>query len=133
MGRISNDEKMLAGFSHLMIVLVVFGWIGIAVALVIWSVKKDRSGFIKQSVKQAIAYQVTALIILQVLNLLGGHRVVLSLTHEAGNLGLQAVGLLWALAASGLLVCGVIGAVVAFRGKRFRYPVIGGFIDNILN
>ena len=125
----SSEDRILAGFSHLMII---FSWYGTAIAAVIWIVKKDRSVFVKYSVKQAVAYQIAAMIILRIVAFLCGPKVGLALTLGGPFLP-QAVGVVWALVALGLLLYGVKGAFAAFQGKKFRYAVIGKFVDNILN
>ena len=126
----SSEDRILAGFSHLMII---FSWYGTAVAAVIWIVKKDRSVFVKYSVKQAVAYQIVALIILRIIAFLCGPKVGLAVALKGWPFLPQAVGAVWALVALGLFLYGVKGAFAAFQGKKFRYAVIGKFVDNILN
>lgn len=126
----SSEDKILAGFSHLMIV---FGWIGTAVSLVIWFVKKDKSEFVKKSVKQAIAYQIIALTILQLVSLIYGDKAGMAVSLDRCTLIPQAPGPAWAVVAVGFVLYGGKGAISAFQGKNFRYALIGKFVDNILN
>ena len=126
----SSEDRILAGFSHLMII---FGWIGTAVAAVIWVVKKDKSEFIKKSAKQAIAYQIIALSILQLVSFICGQKIGMALTLRKCVFMSQAVGAVWVIAALAILFYGVTGAIAAYQGKDFKYAVIGKFVDNILN
>lgn len=129
MGEISSEEKILAGFSHLMIV---FGLYGTAAAIVIWIVKRDKSEFIKKSVKQAIAYQIVVLVALKLMGLFWGNSISMALTAQKTAL-ISLVGIVWSVAGLTLLLYGVVGAVSAFKGKSFKYVVIGDFIDKVLN
>lgn len=130
MGEASSEERILAGFSHLMII---FGWLGTAIALVIWIVRKDKSEFLKKSVKQAVAYQAVVLLILRAFNLAFRPRISMLLKMPTSSLALQVIGVIWAVAALGLLLYGVMGAVASFRGRHFKYAVIGDFVDSIFN
>ncbi len=130
MGEASSEERILAGFSHLMII---FGWVGTAIALVIWIVRKDKSDFLKKSVKQAVAYQVLALMILKAISLIFGPRISMLLQIQSFSFAPQAIGMVWAVLTLGLLFYGVMGAVASFKGKHFKYAVIGEYVDSILN
>ncbi len=127
MGEVTSEERIVAGFGHLMIV---FGLMGIAVALVIWIVKKESSEFIKKSVKQAVAYQAVALTALQFLS---GPRIGLFLTVKRNPVVSQTFNVIWILATMAIMAYGVWGAMNAFKGKKFKYALIGDFVDRILN
>lgn len=130
MGEPSSEERILAGFSHLMIF---FGWVGTAIALVIWIVRKDKSGFLKKSVKQAVAYQAVVQAILWAVNIVFGPRISMLLNIQEYSLASQATGMVPALVTLGLMLYGVMGAAASFKGKHFQYAIIGNYIDNILN
>ncbi len=130
MGEVSMEEKILAGFGHLMII---FGWYGTAAAIAIWIVKKDKSEFVKKSVKQAVAYQILAMGGLQIIGLWGRHSVGEALLWQRGTFSAQPVSVIWVFTGLALFLYGVIGAVASFKGKEFKYAFIGNFVDKILN
>ncbi len=123
-----SEDKVLAGIAHLGIVV---GWVGVLVALIIYLLRKEQSIFIRRSVTQALGYQVCALVIMQVLVMLFGGGLALGIMSTAapvaGMLGLFIVKTI----NLGLILLGLWGAVRAFLGTTFRYPIIGDFIARL--
>lgn len=113
--------------------MIIFGFYGTAAALVIWIVKKDKSEYLKKSVKQAVAYQILALAVMRLMGLFWGQRFGAVLAAQRSSALVSVVAGFWALAGLALFLYGVIGAVAAFKGKSFKYALIGNFVDKILN
>lgn len=126
----SSEERILAGFSHLMII---FGWYGTAAALAIWLVKRNKSEFIKNSVKQAVVYQILALGILHVIGYMEGPRIALALTAHNVPGASEILGVVLVMTGLGLFLYGVAGAAANFKGKSFKYFLIGDLIDKFFN
>ena len=100
---ISSDQRTLAMLAHLLGIFT--GFLG---ALVIWLVKREESGFVENQAKEALNFQITVLL----LSIVG---MVLSLVL-IGFLILIAV---WV----GNLIFSIIGAISAYSGQRYRYPM----------
>ncbi len=124
----SSEDKVLAGISHLGIVL---GWTGLVVALIIYLIRKDQSMFIRRSSRQALGYQICALVIMQVLVFLFGGSLLLGI-FSSHVLTLGIVGsVLFRAVNLALIALGILGAIKAFVGESFRYPLIGNFIERL--
>ncbi len=124
----NSEDKILAGISHLGIVT---GWVGLVIALVIYLIRKDQSSFVKRCAKQAMGYQICTLVIMQVLILIFGGSVVLGIISSK-LVTMSTLGFLFVKTVNlGLCALGIWGAIKTFLGEYFRYPVIGGFIDQL--
>ncbi len=131
----SSEEKIFAGISHLGIL---FSWIGIIVALVIFITQKDKSSFVGNHAKQALGYQICLLIVFSLLSffvaggvlsslIIGGPGAVglLPLAGAAGTFGI--IGLL----RLAIIIYAVVAAFNAFNGNKFKYVLIGDFVDKV--
>jgi hypothetical protein len=100
LGAASDDDKLWALLAHLSFL------VGAAVLapLVIWLVKKDKSAFVDDQAKEALNFQLTVLIAC----LITGVSCILS--------PLIVVVLI------GQIVYGILAAMEAYRGNRYRYP-----------
>lgn len=125
----TSEERILAGFSHLMII---FGWYGTAAAFAIWLVKRDKSEFIKNSVKQAVVYQILALGVLHGIGYLERPSIISALAAYNVVLTSEILGTFFVLVGLGLFLYGVAGAAANFRGKKFKYALIGSLVDKYL-
>jgi uncharacterized Tic20 family protein len=136
----SNDERTLAGLAHASIVLNTTGLIGVLAAGVIWATQRERSAFVRAHALQALLYQVVVLVLSLVLVLSWAMCVSLSLLPAALRPELyegSLPGPFW-LALSGMIlpvvfgilavVYALVGAVQVFRGRPFRYPLIGRLV-----
>ncbi|HZW84041.1 MAG TPA: DUF4870 domain-containing protein [Candidatus Deferrimicrobium sp.] len=123
-----SEDKVLAGVSHLGILV---GWVGLIIALGIYLVKRDQSVFVKRSAKQALGFQVCALVIISILALLFGGGMLLGVFTAklvtTGLLSLVFVKIVLVL----LYTLGVWAAIRSFQGEHFKYPLIGEFIDRL--
>ena len=98
----SPNETNLATLAHLFGIFT--GFIG---AMVIWLLQKDESAFVGEEAREALNFQITLMIAYVV----------------AGVLTLLLVGvLLFPLLFVVNLVCCLMGAISASKGKRYRYP-----------
>jgi uncharacterized Tic20 family protein len=100
---VSSDQRTLAMLAHLLGIFT-----GVIGALVIWLMKKDEGGFVENQAKEALNFQITLLIA----SVIG---MVLTLVL-IGFLVLLAV-------AVASIAFSIMGAVKAYRGERYRYPV----------
>ena len=117
-----SDEKVMAGLSHLSILLPQFGWV---VPLIIWLISRDgRTPFAAFQGKQAFVYHL-------VITVAEWLAVALGFILGFATLGLgwlaivPIVGLLHIIAA----VYGIIGGIKTFNGEDFRYPIIGSWVQ----
>ncbi len=124
----SGEDKALAGISHLGIVL---GWAGLVVALIIYLIRKDQSMFVRRCARQALGYQICALVVMQVLVFLFGGSLLLGV-FSSNALSLGTVGsVLVRVVNLALIALGILGAIKAFGGESFRYPLIGDFVERL--
>ena len=95
----TSDEKTIAILSHALTLAV-----GFIAPLIIYLVKKDDSGFVKDHAKESLNFQITVCIVL----------VGLFITI-IGILLMWLVGIL-------ALVFVVVASIKAGEGKTYRYP-----------
>ena len=93
-----KDACNMAMLAHLLGALM--GFLG---PLIIWLMKKDESEFVDDQGKEALNFQLTMLIL---------HIVASALTCGLGALITYPLGLIF----------GIIGAMKAKDGERYRYP-----------
>lgn len=128
----SSEEKILGGISHLGIL---FSWIGIIVALVIFVTQKDKSSFVGNHAKQALGYQICLLVLFSILSffvaggvmssIIMGGPGALSFISAAGTFGI------FSLLRLAIIIYAVVAAFNAFTGKLFKYVLIGDFVDQV--
>ncbi len=130
----ASEEKILGGIAHLGILL---NWVGAVGALIIYLTQKDKSSFIGDHAKQALGYQICVLVIFNVLNLLFAGRFIsgfMTRMHHGmypfgpGFFGAAGLVSLLFLAA---VIYAIVASVNAFSGNKFKYAVIGDFVDGI--
>lgn len=135
-GGISADERNwallahLASFSNL---LIPFG--AVLGPLVVWLSKRDHSAFVGRHGKEAVQFQASFLVYHMVLICAGiasffggvagaatqgGQAEMLAPVGMIGLFGIVAVALLLRLF---VCVMAVVGAVRAYNGEEFRYPL----------
>lgn len=131
------DERLWAMLAHLSVLLnLVTGFLGVAVALLIYLVYRDRSRY--------VAYQALQALIFQLVFWGGGGLLIGLVWAVVGLLSAVLVGLLlipFAIIATIALtafpviavIYGVIGAVQCNNGEDFRYWLIGDWALNLLN
>lgn len=131
------DERLWAMLAHLSVLLnLVTGFLGVAAALIIYLVYRDRSRY--------VAYQALQALIFQLLFWGGGGLLIGLVWAIVGVLIAVLVGLLlipFALIATLVLaafpliavVYGVIAAIQCNNGEDFRYWLVGDWALNLLD
>src|SRR5262245_1710449 len=134
----TEDERVLAALAHASIVANVVNLIGMLAAALIWAMQRDRSRYVRAHALQSLVYQGVVLLIGVFLVLAWGLCMVLSLLPVFVNPGLYHFNdpprSFW-FALFGLIVpisfgiaamlYGLYGAYQVYRGRPFRYPVVG--------
>jgi len=135
---VSQEERIMAAFSHITVLLPM---LGIIVPIVFWATQKDKSRYVAFQALQAAVYQFVMLFAYFV----GGACYIISFFgiflgasfDRTPNPGSFPVGLIVlpfivfgviGLGGLAFLSYAVIGAVQSFRGKDFRYLLIGNFL-----
>ncbi len=125
----TSDEKLLAGLSHLSIIAF-----SIIAPFIIWLIQRNKSQYVAFHALQSLFYHIGTTVVVVVLACCVGifAGVMGAVAGGSSNDGLFVVGVL-ALSVVILLVVtayyvyGIVGAVMAFQGKPFRYILAGGW------
>jgi len=132
----ASDERTWAMLAHLSVLLnLVTGFLGVAAALVIYLVYKDRSRY--------VAYQSMQAFLFQLIFWAGGGLLIGIMWAVVGALSAVLIGILLIPFAVVLtlvfllmlliaLVYGVVGAVRSSNGEDFRYGLIGDWALNFV-
>ncbi|MGC9469520.1 MAG: DUF4870 domain-containing protein [Anaerolineae bacterium] len=131
-----SDERTWAMLAHLSVLLnLVTGFLGVAAALVIYLVYKDRSRY--------VAYQSMQAFLFQLIFWAGGGLLIGIMWAVVGALSAILIGILLIPFAVVLtlvflllpliaLVYGIIGAVQCSNGEDFRYWLVGDWALDLL-
>ncbi len=103
-GDLTDDEKMWAMFAHMSYLLTFVIGVSCIAPLIIWMMKKDSSAFVEDQAKEALNFQLTALIAVLILSATCVGAVLLPVVIVGG------------------VVYGIMGGVAANRGEVYRYP-----------
>jgi uncharacterized Tic20 family protein len=137
----TEDERVLAALSHASIVANIVNLAGMIATALIWTMQRDRSRFVRAHALQSLVYQGAVLLISIFLMLSWGLCVVLSLLPvflkpELYQFSSPPRSFYFAL--FGLIVpigfgiagtiYGLYGAYQVYRGRPFRYPVVGRLV-----
>jgi uncharacterized Tic20 family protein len=142
----SEDERVLAALSHASIVANVVNLAGMIATSLIWTMHRDRSPYVRAQALQALVYQGAVLLITLVLALFGGLFLALSLlpallrpdlyrsSPPSYSVWIGGLALL-TLIGFGVLATlyGLYGAYQVYRGRSFRYLLIGRLVHPLLN
>jgi uncharacterized Tic20 family protein len=141
----SEDERVLAALSHASIVANVVNLVGMIGTALIWTMHRERSPYVRAHALQALVYQGAVLLITLFLGLFGGLCLALSLLPALLRPDLYRgspppysvwIGVLALLALIGFGVLatlyGLFGAYQVYRGRSFRYPLIGRLVRSLL-
>lgn len=142
----SEDERVLAALSHASIVANVVNLAGMIATSLIWTMHRERSPYVRAHALQALVYQGAVLLITLFLGLFGGLCLALSLLPALLRPDLYRgsppsysvwIGALALLALIGFSVLatlyGLFGAYQVYRGRSFRYVLIGRLVRPLLN
>ena len=107
-----SEDRQWASFAHL------GGILGPLPSLIIWLVFKDRGSFTNSEAKEALNFQITAII------------AWIALPIVSGILGVVTFGLFWAISPllnlalwAAVIVFSILGFVKTKDGLPYRYPV----------
>lgn len=136
-----QEERLMAGLAHISVIIPMAGFIA---PVVIWVTQKDKSRFVYFQALQAAVLQILIMAIYIVgmvcyaVGIFGGIAVAGVFNQLGGSrfpaffiLPVAIMGLLL-LIDGALVIYGIVGAVMSFLGKNFRYVLIGDAIDRYL-
>jgi uncharacterized Tic20 family protein len=142
----SEDDRLLAALSHASIVANAVNLAGMIATSLIWTMNRDRSPYVRAHALQALVYQGAVLLVMLFLALFGGLCLALSLLPVVLRPDLYRasppsysvwIGVLTLLALIGFGVLatlyGLYGAYQVYRGRPFRYFVVGRLVRPLLN
>jgi len=124
-----SDEKIFAAIAH---IAIFFDLVGLIIAVIIYALKGKESPFINYSSKQAVGWQIFALIIHRMVifftigSFIGGMRM--GIHPLQGFFGMFTINGLISLI---FIVVAIFGAIKALNGEKYQYPLIGDFIAKI--
>jgi uncharacterized Tic20 family protein len=139
--RPNQDERTMAALAHASI--IAFG-MGIIASVVLWATQKDRSRYVALQALQATVYHIIGFCIFMAgmlcwLILYFASFIPLMIAVEQGSNDppvafiLSMLLMVVPLIFMGIwIICGLWGAVRAFQGRDFRYPVIGDQVERWL-
>lgn len=137
----TEDERVLAALSHASIVANVASLAGMIATALIWTMQRERSRYVRAQALQALVYQGIVLLIGAFLFLSWGVCLGFSLlpavlrpelfrASPPDSFWLALVGLLvpvgFGVAAT---LYGLYGAFQVYRGRPFRYPLVGRLVS----
>ncbi|NJO04683.1 MAG: DUF4870 domain-containing protein [Chloroflexaceae bacterium] len=137
----TEDERLLAALAHAGILLNGFNLLGIVGATLIWFVQRNQSEYIARHALQALAYQVTTLLLLLFSGVLWGGCLLISLLPTFLQPELYRgdppptfwiallLGLTLLTGALALVGYGLVAAWAAWRGQPFSYALIGNVVQ----
>jgi len=133
--KISSEGKLMSLLAHLSIVIPN---IGIIAPVIIWVTQKDKSKFVRFNAIQAIFFQLVFFVLLMLSIFIGLILMFISLPlitknpdAAPGALFWVSIGVmnlyfpLWLIFA----IYAVVAAVKSFKGRIFRYLIIGRIIE----
>jgi uncharacterized Tic20 family protein len=141
----TQNDKIMAALAHVSALLPLMGVIA---PIIIWATQKDKSEYVAFQALQAVAYQllmVLAWFLGMGCYMLSFFTTFLTLPFAGGQetttippmfmIGFLIPFIIFGLIFIGgfiFIVYGMIGAVMAFQGKNFRYIILGNRLANYL-
>lgn len=132
---ITSEEKLMSLLSHLSILIPN---IGVIAPIVIWITQKDKSKFVRFNAIQAIFYQLAFFVLMMLFMFTGIILMLISMPILIANPNADPGTLffismifmflyfpLWFFFA----IYAVVAAVKSYKGKVFRYLIIGKIIE----
>ena len=123
---LTNEEMALSALAHASVILgiVTGGLAGVAIALVLWLIYKDKSRYVAFQAMQALVFQLAVAAVL----IIAGVAMVISFV----TICLIPVGLILLLALIALpfaaLFYGLYGAYETYYGEDFQYAWVGELV-----
>ena len=133
--KLKSDEKLMSLLSHLAILIPN---IGILAPIVIWLTQKEKSKFVRYHAIQAIFFQLLFFILLMLSLIAGIILMAISLIFANVSSGGEPGVFFWV--SMGIMnlyfplwlffsIYAIVAAVKSFKGKKFRYLIIGRIIE----
>jgi len=133
--KINSDDRLMSMLSHLSVLIPN---IGIIAPIVIWVTQKDKSKFVRFNAIQAIFFQLVFFILIMLSIFIGFILMFISLPSLTANPDAAPGVLFWV--SMGILnlyfplwfffsIYAIVAAVKSFKGKIFRYIIIGKIIE----
>ena len=133
--KIKSDDKLMSMLSHLAILIPN---IGIIAPIVIWLTQKEKSKFIRYNAIQAIFFQLLFFILLMLSIFIGIILMAISIILANASTGGEPGVFFWV--SMGIInlyfplwfffsIYAIVAAVKSFKGKKFRYLIIGKIIE----
>jgi len=119
-----SDERTWAMLSHLAPFAGSFLAFPVVGPLVVYLVYRDRSPFVRRHAAAALNFQIVLLIVFAV-----GVALAVPLTLLTLGIGLFVALPLLLFVAIAAVVLQIQGAVAAYRGHDFQYPLTPGFVS----
>jgi len=133
---LTHEEKLMALISHLSVIIPN---IGIIVPIIIWLTQKEKSNFTRFNSLQAIFFQLFFLLIMMICIFVGIILMIISMMPLIGNPSSEPGSLFFVSMIFMFLyfpiwfifsVYALIGSILSYKGKNFKYIVIGRIIEN---
>ena len=141
-----QDERIMAALSHISVLLP---FIGTLAPILIWVTQKEKSRYVAFQSLQALAFQLSMIIAYALgmgcymCSFFGNFLSIFFLSSEGYSPYGEILGgslffipfLVMGLIGLGAIiyfVYGVIGAIMAFQGKPFRYIIIGRRVERYM-
>jgi len=142
----NQDERVMAALSHVSALLPM---IGVIAPIVIWATQKEKSQYVAFQSLQAVAYQLSmvaawfigmgcymcSIISLPLSSVLASSLGRSDNVNPLFGLGFAIPFLVFGLIFVGgflFVIYGIIGTVMTFQGKPFRYVLIGKRVEKFM-
>ena len=139
----NQDERVMAALSHIAVLLPMMGVIA---PIVIWVTQKEKSKYVAFQSLQALAYQLTMILAWFVgmgcymFSFFGTFFTIPFSDSSQSASPLFALGFIIPFLVFGaifiggffFIIYGIVGAVMAFQGKPFRYVIIGSRVEHFI-
>ena len=133
--KIKSDDKLMSILSHLAILIPN---IGILAPIVIWLTQKEKSKFVRYHAIQAIFFQLLFFILLMLSIFIGIILMAISIMLANVSSGGEPGAFFWV--SMGIInlyfplwfffsIYAIVAAVKSYRGKIFRYLIIGKIVE----
>lgn len=125
---LTSEERTWASLAHLSILLnLVTGFLGLAAALIIYLVYKDRSRYVAYNALQSLIFQA---IFWAGAGILAGLFWALTVVTMLVLVGfcLLPIAMLISIIPLGAMIYGVIAAIQTNQGQDFQYWLVGGWV-----
>ena len=118
----TQNERVWAALSHLSILIPQLGFVDLSfiAPFLIWVAQKDRSRYVAFQSFQAFIYQLCRSAVLLIV-----YGCFMSSVFIFNTRALLPIGNAHSMIGFAFIAYGMVGTIMAFRGKPFRYWIIG--------